>query len=96
MLANNHFITPETETTSHYLWTICTTAPKESGVPDVLFDQFFDTITEDEETLEAQQRRIDDEPERAFVGIASDGAVNQARRLLSAMQEAEDGGKVAA
>ncbi|MEC7933207.1 MAG: hypothetical protein VX218_13065 [Pseudomonadota bacterium] len=53
-------------------------------------------MTEDEETLEAQQRRIDDEPTRPFVGIASDGAVNQARRLLSNMQEADEGGKVAA
>ncbi len=90
MLANNHFITPETDTTTHYLWTICTTASKESGVPDVLFDQFFDTISEDEETLEAQQLRIDDEPGRPFVGIASDGAVNQARRLLGSMYEAEN------
>jgi len=96
MLANNHFITPETDRTSHYLWTICTTAPKESGVPEVLFDQFFDTITEDEETLAEQQRRIDDNPGRGFVGIASDGAVNQARRVLGALQQAEQGAMVAA
>lgn len=89
MLANNHFITPETETTTHYLWTICTTASPLSGVPDVLFDQFFDTITEDEETLEAQQLRINDDPSRNFVGIASDGAVNQARRLLDSMHRSE-------
>ncbi|MGH6747665.1 vanillate O-demethylase monooxygenase subunit [Novosphingobium sp. PhB57] len=96
MLANNHFITPETDRTSHYLWTICTTASKESGVPEVLFDQFFDTITEDEETLQAQQLRIDDAPHRGFVGIASDGAVNQARRVLSNLFEAEQGELVAA
>lgn len=89
MLANNHFITPETETTSHYLWTICTTAPRETGVPEVLFAQFFDTITEDEVTLEAQQKRIDEAPDRQFVGIASDGAVNQTRRLLEGLQDAE-------
>lgn len=88
-LANNHFITPETATTSHYLWTICTTAPVETGVPETLFDQFFDTITEDEVALERQQARIDDEPARPFVGIASDGAVNQTRRLLTAMHDAE-------
>jgi len=95
-LANNHFITPETETTSHYLWTICTTANPATGVPDKLFDQFFDTITEDEETLALQQARINDDPGRPFVGIASDGAVNQARRLLSAMAEAEEGQGIAA
>lgn len=97
MLANNHFITPETETTSHYLWTICTTASPESGVPATLFDQFFDTISEDEETLEAQQQRIDDDPARPFVGIASDGAVNQARRVLSNLHDAEkEGSPIAA
>lgn len=89
MLVNVHCVTPETETTTHYLWSICTTASKESGVPEVLFDQFFQTISEDEQTLEAQQRRIDDGRDRPFVGIASDGALNQARRLLEIMHEAE-------
>jgi vanillate O-demethylase monooxygenase subunit len=96
MLANNHFITPETDTTTHYLWTICTTAPRDSGVPEVLFDQFFDTITEDEETLQAQQERINDAPLRGFVGIASDGAVNQTRRLLGAMHEREQDHRIPA
>ncbi len=90
MLANIHCVTPETENTTHYLWSICTTAPKDSGVPEVLFDQFFDTITEDEVTLQQQQERIDDTPDRKFVGIASDGAVNQARRLLEALHDSEN------
>ena len=96
MLVNVHCVTPETETTTHYMWSICTTAPKESGVPEILFDQFLDTITEDEETLEAQQQRISQTPTMSFVGIASDGAVNQARRLLSTMQDAEERSVVAA
>lgn len=96
MLVNVHCVTPETETTSHYMWSICTTAPKESGVPEILFDQFLDTITEDEETLEAQQQRISQTPTMPFVGIASDGAVNQARRLLSTMYEAGEKNAVAA
>lgn len=88
-LLNVHGITPETETTTHYIWTICTNAPRESGVPDRLFDQFFETICEDEVTLEAQQARIDDAPDLPFVGIASDGAVNRARTLLVSMHAAE-------
>jgi phenylpropionate dioxygenase-like ring-hydroxylating dioxygenase large terminal subunit len=96
MLANNHLVTPETETSTHYMWTICTTASKESGVPEVLFDQFFDTIKEDEDTLELQQARINETPLRGFVGIASDGAVNQTRRLLGSMSEREGQAKVAA
>lgn len=75
--------------------TICTTAT-DKEVANRLFDQFFNTITEDEETLEAQQMRINDDPFRKFVGIASDGAVNQARRVLSTMFEAENNEIVAA
>ncbi|MGI4880000.1 MAG: Rieske 2Fe-2S domain-containing protein [Janthinobacterium lividum] len=96
MLVNVHCVTPETETTTHYMWSICTTAPKESGVPEILFDQFFDTISEDEATLAAQQERISDIPTMGFVGIASDGAVNQARRLLETMSETESRRSVAA
>jgi phenylpropionate dioxygenase-like ring-hydroxylating dioxygenase large terminal subunit len=89
VLLNVHGITPETETTTHYIWTICTNAPRESGVPDRLFDQFYETICEDEVTLAAQQARIDDAPDLPFVGIASDGAVNRARTLLDSMHDAE-------
>ncbi|WP_454740141.1 aromatic ring-hydroxylating dioxygenase subunit alpha [Cupriavidus necator] len=89
MLLNMHGVTPETETTTHYIWTICTNVPKETGVPDRLFDQWYDTICEDERALEAQQRRINDTPNMKFVGIASDGAVNRARSLLETMLAAE-------
>jgi phenylpropionate dioxygenase-like ring-hydroxylating dioxygenase large terminal subunit len=89
VLLNIHGITPETETTTHYIWTICTNAPRESGVPEVLFDQFYETICEDERALAAQQRRIDDTPDMRFMGIASDGAMNRARMLLDSMKKSE-------
>lgn len=89
VLVNIHGVTPETETTTHYIWSICTNAPRETGVPGRLFDQFHETIAEDETTLEAQQRRIDDMPDMPFVGIASDGAVNRARMLLDEMHRAD-------
>lgn len=89
VLLNIHGVTPETETTTHYIWTICTNAPRESGVPEHLFDQFYETICEDERALEAQQRRINDMPDMRFVGIASDGAVNRARMLLDGMKKEE-------
>lgn len=88
-LLNVHGVTPETETTTHYIWTICTNAPRESGVPELLFDQFYETICEDERALEAQQSRIDDTPEMRFVGIASDGAATRARLLLDSLNEVE-------
>lgn len=89
VLVNIHGVTPETETTTHYIWTICTNAPRESGVPELLFDQFHDTICEDERALESQQRRINDTPDERFVGIASDGAVNRARMLLETLHRQE-------
>lgn len=89
VLLNVHGVTPETDTTTHYIWTICTNAPRESGVPGTLFDQFYETICEDERALEAQQRRINDMPDMRFVGIASDGAVNRARMLLDGMKKEE-------
>jgi vanillate O-demethylase monooxygenase subunit len=89
VLLNVHGVTPETETSTHYIWTICTNAPKETGVPDRLFDHFYQTICEDEVALEKQQERISDTPDVKFVGIASDGAVNRARKLLDTMHEAE-------
>jgi phenylpropionate dioxygenase-like ring-hydroxylating dioxygenase large terminal subunit len=96
MLVNVHGITPETETSSHYSWSICTTAPKESGVPEILFQQFYETIKEDEEAVALQQMRISDGLGRPFVGIASDGAVNQGRRLLEAMASSEADQQIAA
>ena len=89
VLINIHGVTPETETSTHYIWTICTNVPKESGVPDTLFDRFYQTICEDEVTLEAQQLRISDMPDMPFVGITSDGAVNRARILLDQMRDKE-------
>lgn len=89
VLLNVHGVTPETEVTTHYIWTICTNAPKDGGVPDRLFDRFHATICEDEAALGLQQARIGDLPHLPFVGIASDGAVNRARSLLESMREAE-------
>jgi len=84
-----HGVTPETETSTHYIWTVCTNVPRETGVPDVLFDQMYETICEDERALEAQQRRIDDTPDMRFLGIASDGAVNRGRMLLDNLKKRE-------
>ncbi len=89
-LVNVHCVTPETENTTHYMWSICTNAPPETGAPEILFDQFFDTIKEDEDTLEAQQLRINDDPDRPFIGMAGDGAVNHARNLLEKMRVLEE------
>lgn len=87
-LLNIHGITPDTDTTTHYIWSIATNAPRATGAPEVLFDQILETIREDETVLELQQASISNTHDR-FLGIASDGAVNQGRRLLNAMEAAE-------
>lgn len=84
-----HGVTPETETSTHYIWTVGTTAPREPGVHEVLFDQIHETIREDERALEAQQRRIDDLPNMRFMTIASDAAVVRGRKLLDELKQAE-------
>ena len=71
------------------MWSICTTATPESGVPEVLFDQFYDTISEDEVAVAAQQKNIKRFPDQKFMGIANDSAVNQGRRLLNKLYERE-------
>jgi vanillate O-demethylase monooxygenase subunit len=90
-LVNIHGITPETETSTHYIWSIATHA-RHGELCDPIFDQIDATIREDEAVLEAQQRRISDIPDVKFVGIASDGAVNHARRLLAGLGQKEGGG----
>jgi phenylpropionate dioxygenase-like ring-hydroxylating dioxygenase large terminal subunit len=87
-LVNIHGVTPETETSTHYIWSIATHA-RHGALCDPIFDQIDATIREDEAVLEAQQRRISDMPDVKFVGIASDGAVNHARRLLAALSRKE-------
>jgi phenylpropionate dioxygenase-like ring-hydroxylating dioxygenase large terminal subunit len=88
-LVNVHGVTPETETTTHYIWSIATNAPRDSGVAPILFEQIHATIKEDVEVLEAQQSNISDFPNVKFTAIASDGAVNQARRLLNSLHATE-------
>lgn len=88
-MINFHGATPETETTTHYIWSIATNAPRDSGISELIFDQINTTIKEDEAVLEAQQRRISETPDVTFVGIASNGGVNQGRRLLRSLFESE-------
>jgi len=88
-ILNVHGVTPETETTTHYIWSICTNASPASGVRELIFDQFYETISEDERALQAQQDRIRTLPDMPFVGITSDAAATRARRLLDSIYQGE-------
>ncbi|MEG3167948.1 aromatic ring-hydroxylating dioxygenase subunit alpha [Sphingomonas sp. LB3N6] len=83
-----HGITPETERTTHYIWSIATNAIDE-GVSDLVFQQTADTFREDQEVLELQQLRLNADPDRPLVDIASDVGSRQARQVLRRLMRAE-------
>lgn len=80
-MVNFHGITPETERTTHYIWS-SSTDNVENGIPDLVFEQTALTFREDQTVLELQQRRIDCDPSRAMLYIASDAGVRMTRELL--------------
>lgn len=83
-----HGITPETESTTHYFWSMATNilAP---GIVDTVFEQTARTFKEDQAVLEQQQRRIMENPLAPLVDIASDAGGNLARRHLDGLMRAE-------
>ena len=83
-----HGITPETETTTHYFWSMGTNVLTE-GVADLVFEQTAATFREDQVVLELQQRRLLQSPDRPRVDILSDAGGNMARRRLADLMKAE-------
>jgi vanillate O-demethylase monooxygenase subunit len=90
-----HGITPETETTTHYFWSMATNILT-PGVSDLVFEQTALTFREDQLVLEQQQRRLDEAPDRPLLNIASDIGGNLARRHLDVLMQAERQGLSAA
>lgn len=85
-----HAITPETETTSHYLWS--TGIGYRQDDPQAIEDMYNDTyptFLEDVAILGHQQARIDLDPERPLVNIKADHALQHARRAFMAAYVAE-------
>ncbi|MDF2120130.1 aromatic ring-hydroxylating dioxygenase subunit alpha [Roseiarcaceae bacterium H3SJ34-1] len=91
-----HGVTPETDTTTHYFWSIATNIGLDRGIPDVVFEQTAFTFKEDQVVLEAQQKRISETPDGKFVNIASDAGSNLTKRLLKSLFEEEATGAVVA
>jgi phenylpropionate dioxygenase-like ring-hydroxylating dioxygenase large terminal subunit len=84
-----HGITPETDTSTHYSWSVATNSWIDPAIAAEVFDQIAATITEDKTVLEAQQRCIDASPGGKFVDVPGDVGSNQARRLLRALADSE-------
>lgn len=83
-----HGITPETEGTTHYFWSMATNILTD-GVVDKVFEQTAVTFKEDQDVLEQQQLRIQENPQAPTVDIGSDAGGNLARRQLDALMRAE-------
>ena len=87
---NMNVVTPETETSAHMFWTECRNfAIDDESVTELVFQQIHDTLLEDIEMLEAQQRMLDLMPDAPMIDINVDAGSIQARRILDQLVEAE-------
>ncbi len=85
-----HFITPETERSSHYLWMqVRNFAPDDEQVSATMTEQFILAFDEDREILEAVQRS-EDEATRPPVKLAIDNGPNRSRRIIERLIREEN------
>ena len=75
-----HGATPETETTFHYFWSTSNGyRQEEPQATQEMYDEIYPTFIEDKTIMEAQQERLDLDPDRSLVPINADGALALAR-----------------
>ncbi|MBO9536646.1 aromatic ring-hydroxylating dioxygenase subunit alpha [Herbaspirillum sp.] len=81
-----HGITPETETTSHYFWTMaCSTHPDAPDNLETVYQQTAATFEEDRVIIEAQYRNMRRFPGAGMIDIHVDAGANRARRIIDAL-----------
>jgi vanillate O-demethylase monooxygenase subunit len=79
-------ITPETETTCHYFWAFVRNYRlSEQRLTTEIRDGVSGIFREDELILEAQQRAIDENPDRVFYNLNIDAGAMWARRAIDRM-----------
>ena len=79
-------ITPETATTCHYFWAFARNySLGEQRLTTEIREGVSGIFREDELILEAQQRAIDENPERVFYNLNIDAGAMWARRLIDRM-----------
>lgn len=68
-----HAATPETDTTFHYFWSTANGYRQDDpNATQEMYDEIYPTFIEDKVIMEAQQERIDLEPDRDLVEIHAD------------------------
>ena len=84
-----HGVTPETETSAHYFWTIATNPhPQMQDTTQLVIDQTAATFEEDKVVIEAQFRNQQRFGSRAVVDIHVDVGPNRARRVIERLRQA--------
>jgi vanillate O-demethylase monooxygenase subunit len=78
-----HAATPETETTFHYFWSTANGyRQSDPAATQEMYDEIYPTFIEDKVIMEAQQERINLNPDRDLVEIHADSALSLARLSL--------------
>ncbi len=86
-------MTPESATSTHYFWAFARNyALTDQRITTLLRDGVSGVFAEDEEVLAAQQKAVDDHPDKQFYNLNIDSGAMWARRLIDRMmaEEAED------
>jgi vanillate O-demethylase monooxygenase subunit len=83
-----HGVTPETESTAHYFWTIATNPhPDKQDVTQLVVDQTAATFEEDKIIIEEQWNNQKAFPERRQIDIHVDVGPNKARRVIDRLRQ---------
>ena len=78
-----HAATPETDTTFHYFWSSANGYRQhDPAATQEMYEEIYPTFIEDKIIMEAQQDRINLNPDRDLVEIHADGALSLARLSL--------------
>jgi vanillate O-demethylase monooxygenase subunit len=78
-----HAITPETDTTAHYLWTMAVNQyPGKPSITDLVYEQTALTFHEDKVIIEAQYENMKRFPGAPQIDIHVDVGPNRARRIV--------------
>lgn len=83
-----HGVTPETETTSHYFWTMATNPEKDhEEVKAKVIQQTIMTFDEDKIVIESQYKNMCRFGGRPMVDIHVDVGANRARKIIEALRQ---------
>ena len=84
-----HGVTPETETTSHYFWTIATNPKSDvEAIKAKVVEQTAMTFDEDKVVIEAQYRNMLEFGPRPMIDIHVDVGANRARKIIEQLRQA--------